>query len=108
MGVIAICILGFIGAALLIWGGLNLLFLPPNLGAAPGAWANGILIMALGAAVMPALYALYMMRRWGMKAVLALEAISLALDIVSFSIGMTTAIPVVIIAYLWISRGLFK
>ena len=116
LGVTIICVLGFLGAILSILGGAVLLGLGGAAITAIGTEAAAIgglagilggVILIVGIVSLIVLYWLWNMKKIGWTIYMILEIIGIVLNLVSLSI-IGLIIPIIIVAYLWTKKDLFK
>jgi len=117
LGVTIICILGFLGAIGTILGGIAAL----GFGMVWGATAAGTemagfeglfailggAFLIIGIALLISLIWLWQMKKIGWTIVMILEIIGIILALVQMQI-INLIIPVIIVAYLWMKKDLFK
>lgn len=116
LGITIICILGFIGAILLILGGIALLGLG-GLGVMAGSELAtlfggflgiiGVIILLLGIVTAIALFWLWQMKKIGWTLTMVMEIIGIVLSLVQMQI-ISIIIPAIIVIYLWMKKDLFK
>ena len=116
LGVTIICVLGFLGGIIAILGGAALLALPglaEIAGTAVPAMFEGIatimggIILIIGIATLIVLYWLWNMKKIGWTIYMILQVISIVINLVSMQLA-SLVIPVIIVAYLWTKKDLFK
>jgi len=116
LGLTIICILGFIGAIIGIFGGIAMFGLGAIFGGLISgmyggllgtiSWIVGIVILIISIISLYAIYGLWNMKKWAWTLTMILEIISIILGLTA--LNPSIIIPVIIVIYLWIKKDIFK
>ena len=117
LGLTIICIFGFVGAVLTIISGIEMLFalgttfsgetggISDNVSGVTGS-IIGIVALLISIVSFYAFYGLWNIKKWAWTLTVILEIINIIFDLISLNLAII--IPVIVVIYLWMKRGIFS